>query len=88
MNPLARVTAAKTRLSDGGEYVPSTREFEKWMRRWGCSKAVSRELCAKVFGEPAKSREDEAADDLTGTLAAMRRFTDAAGAHALRRMIR
>ena len=35
MNPLAKVEAVKSRLSDIGEYVPTEREFEKILRDAG-----------------------------------------------------
>ena len=49
MNPLAKVEASKSRLSDLGEYVPSEREFERTLRDTGLSRNVARHICAKVF---------------------------------------
>ena len=51
MNPLARVDAIKTRLSQEGEYVPTTREFELHLRDAGCSKNVARTICGRLFTE-------------------------------------
>jgi HK97 family phage prohead protease len=76
MNPLAQVTSAKSRLSDIGEYVPTTREFEHILRDAGCSKSVAKRLCAKLF-EPELSggtlpklgrRDDGEADDQAADL--------------------
>jgi HK97 family phage prohead protease len=48
MNPLAKVEALKARLSALGEYVPTERELEEYLRKLGCSKNVSRTLIAKL----------------------------------------
>lgn len=68
MNPLARIDAAKSRLSSAGEYIPTEREFERSLRSAGCSKNVARTLIAKIFdggeagGMPVEPRWD--ADDI------------------------
>lgn len=49
MNPLAQVTSAKARLSDAGEYVPTTREFERILRDAGCSRKTALALVARVY---------------------------------------
>lgn len=50
MNPLAQVEALKAaRLSANGEYVPTEREFEQYLRRMGCSRSVAVALTAKLF---------------------------------------
>lgn len=50
MNPLAQVEALKAaRLSANGEYVPTEREFEQYLRTMGCSRRVAVALTAKVF---------------------------------------
>ena len=49
MNPLARIEASKSRLSAAGEYVPSEREFERFLREHGYSKGVARSMVSKVF---------------------------------------
>lgn len=51
MNPMARITASKARLSQDGEYVPTAREFEKHLRDAGCSKNVARHLVSRVFDD-------------------------------------
>jgi HK97 family phage prohead protease len=49
MNPLARIEAAKSRLSRDGEYVPTEREFERCLRDAGYSRKVATTLAARVF---------------------------------------
>lgn len=49
MNPLAQVAHVKSQLSATGEYVPTTREFERILREVGCSKAISRRLVHKLM---------------------------------------
>lgn len=51
MNPLARVTASKSRLSSTGEYVPTAREFEKSLREAGYSRSVARFLVSRIFDD-------------------------------------
>lgn len=52
MNPLAMVESMKAaRLSAAGEYVPTVREFERYLRDAGCSKTISRKLIAKIFDD-------------------------------------
>jgi HK97 family phage prohead protease len=48
MNPLAQVAHVKSQLSAAGEYVPTTREFERILRDVGCSKSVARRLTALI----------------------------------------
>ena len=57
MNPLAQVAHAKSQLSATGEYVPTSREFERILRDVGCSQMVAKRILSKIF-------EDEK-DDLT-----------------------
>lgn len=92
MNPLARIEAAKARLSARGEYVPTEREFEQVLRRAGCSKNVARGLIARVFddaagGKPAP-RWDAGDDDdeAKAVLDAWLKLQDKIGAQALRRL--
>lgn len=96
MNPLARVEAAKSRLSASGEYVPTEREFERGLREAGYSKSVARHLCAKVFDAPssggkpsALGRWDagnvESEDEAAELLKAINGLTDRVGAAALTR---
>jgi uncharacterized protein len=50
MNPLAQVESLKAaRLSQSGEYVPTEREFEQYLRKMGCSRSVAVALTAKLF---------------------------------------
>ena len=58
MNPMARVEAAKSRLSPQGEYVPTEREFERILRDAGCSRKTALTLVARVYDDP----------DISGTL--------------------
>lgn len=51
MNPLARVTNVKTQTSAAGEYVPTPREFERFLRDAGYSRRVSKAICSKLYGE-------------------------------------
>jgi Escherichia/Staphylococcus phage prohead protease len=51
MNPLAQVSAMKSRLSSDGEYVPTEREFEQRLREVGCSRNVARFLIARIFDD-------------------------------------
>lgn len=67
MNPLAQVTAVKTRTSAAGEYVPTPREMEKYFRSLGCSKKNSRQLTAKIYdgsGVTLEPEEDETGETL------------------------
>jgi len=59
MNPLAQIEAVKSRLSATGEYVPTTREFERILRDAGCSKKTALTLCSRLFD----SHQGETPDD-------------------------
>lgn len=48
MNPLARVTASKSRLSDAGEYVPLPSELEDILRDAGMSRSVAKAMVSKM----------------------------------------
>jgi len=48
MNPLAQVQHVKSQLSAAGEYVPTSREFERILRDVGCSKSVARRIIAAL----------------------------------------
>jgi HK97 family phage prohead protease len=95
MNPLARVEAAKARLSELGEWVPTIREFEGILREAGCSRAVARRLAGKMFddemdgGMPGHSRQRDAGDveseDEAELLKAIHGLTDKIGSAALSR---
>ncbi len=49
-NPLAQVSAVKSRLSDMGVYVPSRTETEKMLRKGGFSKTAARDMVVKLCG--------------------------------------
>lgn len=49
-NPLAEVSAVKTRLSSKGVYVPTREETERMFRRGGFSKGAARDMVVKLFG--------------------------------------
>lgn len=97
MNPLARVEAMKARLSASGEYVPTEREFERLFKEAGCSKAISRQLVARIFdtepgGMPGPRWDAGAVDDDDGdaqAAAALKqalRLFDVVGAAAIPRL--
>lgn len=94
MNPLAQVEGVKSRLSSGGEYVPTEREFERILRDAGCSRKVATTLVAKLYGPESISgmlddhlREAGEVDPETGAamLKALNRWTDLVGAAAIAR---
>jgi HK97 family phage prohead protease len=58
-NPLAEVTASKSRLSANGEYVQTPREFEGMLRKSGYSRTTSERIAFKVFGAGGKSSGDD-----------------------------
>jgi HK97 family phage prohead protease len=93
MNPLARVEAAKARLSADGEYVPTAREFEDSLRKAGYSRRVALLLTSKLFdgldearGSLAGPLRDSGADDEEKQLLELiAGLTDRIGAQALHR---
>jgi HK97 family phage prohead protease len=95
MNPLAKVEAVKSRLSDLGEYVPTEREFEHGLRDAGYSRKVAKILTAKVFDDEMDSgtlrqpRLRDAgnveSDEEMELLRSINRWTDKVGAAALSR---
>jgi uncharacterized protein len=92
MNPLAKIEAAKARLSASGEYVPTEREFERRLRDAGCSKSVARFIIARVFddeagGMPDLHRRDagEVDDEADLVLKAINGLTDKVSAAVLTR---
>ena len=91
MNPIARIEAAKARLSDLGEYVPTGREFERTLRRAGCSKTVSRRIVAMILGGETGGTPDEpgsrwdADDEGKAILESLERWTDATVREVFRR---
>jgi uncharacterized protein len=82
MNPMARIESAKARLSAGGEYVPTAREFERALRDVGCSKTVSRRIVAMILdGDDGGTPSDpdsrwDADDEGKAILASLERWTD------------
>ena len=68
MNPLAQVTAVKTRTSLTGEYVPTVRDLEKEFRRMGCSQKVAKQLIAKIY-EGSDGTPEPEEDEVDGTSA-------------------
>jgi hypothetical protein len=64
MNPLAQVSAVKTRTSLRGEYVPTSRELEHDFRSLGCSKSVSKRLVSLIRSE---EYDDDAAGAMPGS---------------------
>jgi HK97 family phage prohead protease len=66
MNPMAKVESLKARLSPDGEYVPTEREFEQYLRKMGCSRAVAVALTSKLF-----DGNDEVSGMLTPSLSGM-----------------
>ena len=61
MNPLAQIAHVKSRLSAKGEYVPSSREFERTLRDVGYSQRVAKMILSKVYD--GEVREVPAVDD-------------------------
>lgn len=95
MNPLARVESMKARLSQAGEYVPTQREIEAWLRELGCSRKVAVALTARMFGSDyddsgmlgglQRDADDVATDEETDALDMLAKLTDMVGAASLRR---
>lgn len=55
MNPLARIEAVKSRLSQNGEYVPTARELEDLLRDAGCSRRVAKTLITQIIDDDQPS---------------------------------
>jgi len=73
MNPMAQVAHAKSQLSAIGEYVPTSREFERTLRDVGCSQKVAKRILSKVFEEKGRKpwddvKVDERAEQVTKLL--------------------
>lgn len=58
MNPLAQVAHVKSQLSAMGEYVPTSREFERILRDVGCSQMVAKRMLSKIFEDEKVSRAE------------------------------
>lgn len=92
-NPLANVAAAKARLSDHGEYVPTEREFERFLRDAGYSKRTALRIASKVFDSEGTGgtldipgrRDAGHVDEDTDLLKSISRLTDRIGSAALKR---
>ena len=57
MNPLAQVAHVKSQLSANGEYVPTSREFERILRDVGCSQMVAKRIMSKIFEDEESARD-------------------------------
>ena len=77
MNPLAQVAHAKSQLSERGEYVPTSREFERTLRDVGCSQKVAKTIISKVYeGEERDVAEPEPKDEERDALGALKDLQD------------
>lgn len=96
MNPLAQVSGVKTRLSAAGEYVPTQREFELFLRDAGYSRKVALTMASRVFDdseissgmlEENRQRDAELDDEKQASeiLAALDENTSALISEALRK---
>ena len=63
MNPLAQVAHVKSQLSAMGEYVPTSREFERILRDVGCSQMVAKRILSKIFEDEELTRDVEDLED-------------------------
>jgi HK97 family phage prohead protease len=84
MNPLARIEAVKARLSATGEFVPTEREFEQFLRDHGYSRKFSEMAVSRIFngdpieqGDPVPSRGEPDADHWAAVLRAIERNDNA-----------
>jgi HK97 family phage prohead protease len=81
-NPLAEVSAVKTRLSKRGVYVPTRRETESMLMQGGFSRTAAKDMVAKLLGSSGmldtETREDASSGMLdTVDLSAIDRLTEA-----------
>ena len=67
MNPLAQVEHVKSQLSAAGEYVPTSREFERILRDVGCSQMVAKRMLSKIFEDEEPTRDVEDSEDKEST---------------------
>jgi len=63
MNPMAQVESVKTRVSRDGEYVPTTREFERLLRDAGVATKARKTIIARVCQDDLELRDVGAVDD-------------------------
>jgi hypothetical protein len=66
MNPQAQVESVKARLSASGEYVQTKREFERFLRDSGYSRAFALKMASQLGDDPrdADGTEDGVADSI------------------------
>jgi hypothetical protein len=66
MNPQAQVESVKARLSASGEYVQTKREFERFLRESGYSRAFALKMASQLGDDPrdADATEDGVADSI------------------------
>lgn len=76
MNPLAQVAHAKSQLSGAGEYVPTSREFERTLRDVGCSQRVAKTIISKVYEGQERDVPPEAEDEERDALCALKELQD------------
>ena len=76
MNPLAQVTHAKSQLSATGEYVPTSREFERTLRDVGCSQRVAKTIISKVYEGEERDVPPELEDEERDALGALKELQD------------
>ena len=76
MNPLAQVAHAKSQLSAMGEYVPTSREFERTLRDVGCSQKVAKTIISKVFDGEERDVQPEPENDERDVLDALKELED------------
>ena len=62
MNPLAQVESVKARLSHAGEYVPTTREFERMLRDVGCTQLTAKRMISIIFDDLGIRDVDQSRD--------------------------
>lgn len=63
MNPLAAVTASKSRLSRDFEYVPEQHEFKRQLEEHLCDIGCNRRVAMRLISNMFKGLKDETSDD-------------------------
>lgn len=76
MNPLAQVESVKSRLSSAGEYVPTTRQFERMLRDVGMSQSVAKRVKSAVFDDARDVTDTEESDVIADILETCGRYVD------------
>lgn len=87
MNPLAQVVHAKSQLSATGEYVPTSREFERTLRDVGCSQRVAKTIISKVYEGETRDVPPEPENDERDVLSALKAIEEAAIARQIEEMV-